>query len=58
MCTTIVCDTRRTHKQTELSRKLQLSYDMRFNGAFRTMDVFLAVFDYLPAILEPTLMND
>ncbi|CAF5004029.1 unnamed protein product, partial [Rotaria sp. Silwood1] len=54
----IVSHTRRTHKQTKLSRKLQSYCDTRFNGAFLTMDVFLLVFDELPGVLERALMND
>ncbi|CAF3571137.1 unnamed protein product [Rotaria socialis] len=54
----IVSHTRRAHKQTKLSRKLQSCCDTRFNGAFLTMDVFLLVFDELPAVLERAFMND
>ncbi|CAF4983738.1 unnamed protein product [Rotaria sp. Silwood1] len=54
----IVSHTRRTHKQTKLSRKLQSYCDTRFNGAFLMMDVLLLVFDELPGVLERALMND
>jgi len=54
----IVSSTRRTHKQSKLSRKLISYCDARFNGAFLTMDVFLLVFDELPGVLDRVLIND
>jgi len=54
----VVTHTRRTHKQSKLSRKLQSYSDTRFNGAFFTMEVFLVVFDELPGVLDRTLMNE
>jgi hypothetical protein len=55
---TIVSHTRRAHKQSKLSRKLQSYSDTRFNGAFYTMNVFLLVFDELVGVLDRTFMNN
>ncbi len=54
----IVSHTRRAHKQSKLSRKLQSYSDTRFNGAFHTMNVFLIVFDELATILDRSFLND
>ncbi|CAF1366193.1 unnamed protein product [Rotaria sordida] len=48
----------RIHKQSKLPRKLQSYSDTRFNGAFRTMNVFLTVFDDLAGILDRTFLDD
>ncbi|CAF2995343.1 unnamed protein product, partial [Rotaria sp. Silwood2] len=54
----IVSHMRRTHKQSKLPRKLQSYSDTRFNGAFRTMNVFLTVFDDLACVLDRTFLDD
>lgn len=54
----MVSQTRKTHKQTKLSRKLQSYSKTRFNGAFIMMDVVLFVFEELPAVLDRVVMND
>ena len=47
----IVTSVRRTHKQQQLSRKLQTYSTTRFNGSFYMLDDFRLVYDELPSIL-------
>ncbi|CAF2863787.1 unnamed protein product [Rotaria sp. Silwood2] len=54
----IVAHVRRSHKQCQLSHKLQSYSDTRFNGAFFTMDIFLLVFDEIITVLESSLINN
>ncbi|CAF1542534.1 unnamed protein product [Adineta ricciae] len=54
----IVTHVRRSHRQQQLSRKLQTYSETRFNGAMIMLDIFQKVFYELPSILTNTKSMD
>ncbi|CAF5156985.1 unnamed protein product [Rotaria sp. Silwood1] len=48
----IVEHVRRCHKQTQLSKKLQMYSKTKFNGAFHMFNVFNELFDEIPRALD------
>ncbi|CAF4106883.1 unnamed protein product, partial [Rotaria sp. Silwood1] len=48
----IVEHVRRCHKQTQLSKKLQMYRKTKFNGAFHMFNVFNQLFDEIPRALD------
>ncbi|CAF5161385.1 unnamed protein product, partial [Rotaria sp. Silwood1] len=54
---TIVSNIHRLHKQQNLSKKLILYSDTRFNGAYAMLNVFSSTFDELVQILDSKLLT-
>ncbi|CAF1347882.1 unnamed protein product, partial [Rotaria sordida] len=52
---TLVSNTRRIHKQQNLSKQLVLYADTRFSGAFEMLNVFSSIFDESVQILDSKL---
>ncbi|CAF3686294.1 unnamed protein product [Rotaria sp. Silwood1] len=54
----IVTNVRRSHRQQELSMKLQIYSETRFNGAMTMLDIFRKMFYELPLVLTNTKSMD